>query len=155
MHSSLHFVSVVSLALLAVGCATAPPPAPAVPDISPEIPVVRQGRYTLVELRADEAQQDLLKQVVELNMPGTFVVTVGDALRHVLLRSGYALCNGDLETQALYELPLPAAHLRLGPMLLRSALLTLAGPGWVLGVDDIARSVCFSRFGTSATEVQP
>lgn len=89
MYSSLHFVSEVSLAWLASGCATAPPGPPpilAASDTASEIPVVRQGRYTLVDLRANEAQQDLLKPVVDLNMPSTFVTTVDDALRHLLLR---------------------------------------------------------------------
>jgi type IV pili sensor histidine kinase/response regulator len=42
-------------------------------------------------------------------------------------------------------LPLPAAHYRLGPVLLRDALLTLAGPVWDLQVDDGERKVCFIR----------
>jgi hypothetical protein len=43
----------------------------------------------------------------------------------------------------LYALPLPAAHLHLGPMTLRDALLTLAGPAWELHADDRARQICF------------
>src|SRR3546814_8427606 len=70
--------------------------------------------------------------------------SVGDAMRHVLLRSGYRLCDA-AEAATLYALPLPAAHLRLGPLLLRDALLTLAGPAWELSVDAVTRQVCFSR----------
>ena len=51
------------------------------------------------------------------------------------------------EAATLYALPLPAAHLRLGPLMLRDALLTLAGPAWELSVDDLTRQVCFSRHG--------
>jgi type IV pili sensor histidine kinase/response regulator len=40
---------------------------------------------------------------------------------------------------------LPAAHLRLGPLFLRDALLTLAGPAWELQVDDVTRRVCFTQ----------
>ena len=72
--------------------------------------------------------------------------SVGDAMRHVLLRSGYRLCDAP-EAATLYALPLPAAHLRLGPLMLRDALLTLAGPAWELSVDDLTRQVCFSRHG--------
>ena len=50
----------------------------------------------------------------------------------------------------LYALPLPAAHLHLGPMTLRDALLTLAGPAWELHADDRARQICFERPGDSA-----
>jgi type IV pili sensor histidine kinase/response regulator len=32
-------------------------------------------------------------------------------------------------------------------MMLRDALLTLAGSAWELSVDDVTRQVCFSRHG--------
>jgi len=83
-------------------------------------------------------------------MPTEPDATVGDGLQHVLQRSGYALCD-DLQVAILYEKPLPAAHLQLGPMFLHDALLTLAGPAWKLQVDDQARQVCF----TSSQEVLP
>lgn len=115
------------------------------------IPVVRYGRYTLVELAPASAQKDLLLQVVDVALPDTRQATVGDALRHVLLRSGYQLCAaGDIA--ALNALPLPAAHYRLGPVLLRDALLTLAGPAWDLHVDDGARRICFTRVTLPAPE---
>jgi conjugative transfer region protein (TIGR03748 family) len=72
-------------------------------------------------------------------------LTVGDALRYVLRHSGYRLCEGGPDLQTLFGLPLPAAHFQLGPMVLRSALLTLAGPGWTLRVDDLNRQLCFVR----------
>ncbi|MEN1478835.1 integrating conjugative element protein pill, pfgi-1, partial [Pseudomonas aeruginosa] len=40
-------------------------------------------------------------------------------------------------------------HLHLGPMSLRDALLTLAGPAWELHADDRARQICFERPGDS------
>jgi len=112
------------------------------------IPVARYGRYTLVELVPDPAQRDLLQQAVEVSIPPVPDTSVGDAMRHVLLRSGYRLCDAT-EAATLYALPLPAAHLRLGPLTLRDALLTLAGPAWELSVDDLTRQVCFSRHGAS------
>jgi type IV pili sensor histidine kinase/response regulator len=105
--------------------------------------VTRYGRYTLVELAPTAAQHDLLLQVVDVEIPGTLGATVGDALRHLVLRSGYRLC--DEQSADLLALPLPAAHYRLGPVLLRDALLTLAGPAWDLQVDDGERKVCFIR----------
>ena len=114
--------------------ATAMPPEPVLsarviyPEPEPTlIPVARYGRYTLVELVPEPAQRDLTRQVIEVSIPPTFDANVGDALRHV------------------YALPLPAAHLRLGPLSLRDALLALAGPAWELSVDDAARAVCFTR----------
>jgi len=151
-------VCVLLVATLSAGCnstsqrrpALAPePPAtyatPARWEPAPDfIPVMRQGRYTLVELAPASAQRDLMRQLVEINFPPSRKATVGDGLRHVLGRSGYRLCNsGDLT--ALHALPLPASHYRMGPMMLRDALLTLAGQGWDLSVDDAARQVCFTR----------
>ena len=116
-----------------------------VPEPEPGlIPVARYGRYTLVELVPEPAQRDLLRQVIEISIPPTLDASVGDALRHVLLRTGYRLCDAP-DTASLFTLPLPAAHLRLGPLPLRDALLALAGPAWELSVDDAARAVCFTR----------
>jgi conjugative transfer region protein (TIGR03748 family) len=106
------------------------------------IPVTRHGRYTLAELVPEPAQRDLLQQVVEVTIAAAFNATVGDAIRHVLLSSGYQLCD-TADAAPLYALPLPAAHMHLGPLMLRDALLTLAGPAWKLSVDDQARQVCF------------
>ena len=110
-------------------------------------PVVRYGRYTLVELVPEPAQRDLMRQVVDVVIPANLDINVGDALRHVLRRSGYRLCD-TADATALYALPLPAAHLHLGPLMLRDALLTLAGPAWDVSVDDGARQVCFRRHAT-------
>ena len=108
------------------------------------IPVTRYGRYTLVELVPEPTQRDLLQQVIEVSIPSSLDANVGDGLRHVLLRTGYRLCDTP-DAAALYALPLPAAHLRLGPLPLREALLTLTGPAWDLSVNDAAREVCFQR----------
>lgn len=147
------------MAIAAAGCATSAtqtsPAQPGGPGVQAEghastsqesafVPVVRYGRYTLVELVPTAAQQDLLLQVIDVTIPSTHQATVGDALRHVLLRSGYRPC-ASADVSALSALPLPAAHYRLGPVPLRDALLMLAGPGWELQVDDRTRQVCFTH----------
>lgn len=143
LSSALH---ILLLAALAAGCTTPPLPPSAPHEVAappPEhIPVVRYGRYTLVELTPTAAQHDLLLQVVDVSIPDTLRASVGDALRHVLRRSGYQLCAGR-ETDALDALPLPAAHYQLGPLQLRDALLALAGPVRTLHVEHAARRVCF------------
>src|SRR3546814_20519923 len=77
-HPYLRLVGAGLLAaVLASGCATtATPLAPdAIEEATPEpeapeyIPVVRYGRYTLVELAPTAAQQDLLLQNIEVSMP--------------------------------------------------------------------------------------
>lgn len=165
----LAMSAAMAAAVLAAGCATtAQPPtllqrgdAPDAPNATSasaditeapaeRVPVVRQGRYTLVELMPEPAQRDLMQQVVEIAIPPTFDASVGDAMRHVLRRTGYHLCDAD-DATALYALPLPAAHLRLGPLVLRDALLMLAGPAWDLSVDDASRQVCFRRRAAPAS----
>ncbi|WP_297185306.1 PilL N-terminal domain-containing protein [uncultured Porticoccus sp.] len=150
---SLVLFAAVIQAILGTGCATstvAPTPnlpgteAALVPLPSDWIPIVRYGRYTLVELTPQAAQQNLLLQVVDVSIPGTPPLSVEDGLRHVLQSSGYSLCDDDPNSAPLYDLSLPAAHLRLGPVFLHDALLTLAGPAWELQVDDRARQVCFT-----------
>ncbi|MFV3091282.1 PilL N-terminal domain-containing protein [Ectopseudomonas khazarica] len=160
MHAIRSYRSCLLLAALVAGCATPPAPSPVpaevtVPAPGPEyVPVVRYGRYTLVELTPTAAQQDLLVQVVDVSIPSTLHASVGDALRHVLQRSGYQLCSrGD--TDALGSLPLPAAHYHLGPLQLRDALLTLAGPARTLHVDHATRSVCFSQPHATPAESAP
>lgn len=137
-------LAIVSAALLS--CSALPAPTDLAEKTSsppPTTSIWRQGRYTLVELRPDLAQRDLQRQIVDLRIRATPDSTVGDALRYVLLRSGYQLCNGDTTLNTLFALPLPAAHLRLGPLELRQALQLLAGKPWRLTVDEQARLVCF------------
>lgn len=113
----------------------------AAPDVAE---VVRQGRYTLVSTAPEVAQRDLLAQVVEVRIPPAFTATVEDALRHLLARSGYALCPADATVRVLYAQPLPAAHYQLGPLRLREALALLAGPAWQLQADPYYRRLCFT-----------
>jgi len=143
-------------AALASGCATTT--APLVPNAIEEvasvpepeasefIPVVRYGRYTLVELAPSAAQRDLLLQTIDVSMPEDARATVGDGLRHVLKRSGYQLCETAHAVTALYALPLPAAHLHLGPMTLREAGVPLA--------DIHAAASCISRTTSSISPEQ-
>src|SRR3546814_9086335 len=91
------------------------------------IPVVRSGRYTLVELAPLAAQRALLLQIVDVTVPENARASVGDGLRHVLKRRGYRLRQASPATSEFSSLPLTAAHLRLGPLTFCAALLTLVG----------------------------
>lgn len=164
-HGTRHFVVIGALGAalsLLCACTSAPKrigtpssaPVQAVP--SDTTSVVRYGRYTLVEVEPTSAQEDLLAQIIDITLPAAFSATVGDALRYVLLRSGYTLCEGE-GIEDLERLPLPAPHLHLGPLRLRQALHLLAGPGWRLEVDEATRRVCYARpeTQTSTTVQQP
>lgn len=143
---------ICAAAVLGAGCANlvgkpndahAPYATPASTQSATPVPVVRSGRYTLVELLPEAAQKDLLLAVVEVSVPAEPSAVVRDAMARALMRSGYALCDA-AQARDLYELPLPAVHHRLGPLRLRDALQTLAGPAWGLQVDESTRRVCFA-----------
>ena len=149
---------------LSTGCATAPEPITPIPNgvgradvpTLDQVPVVRSGRYTLVEIVPERGQRDPMEQIVDVAIPATMTPTVGEALRYVLLRSGYRLCEGDEATRELDALPLPAVHLHLGPLTLRQALEILIGSARELAVDEAARQVCVrhrSSIGTAPGEI--
>src|SRR3546814_11091542 len=96
------------------------------------IPVVRSGRYTLVELAPLAAPRDLLLQIVDVTVPENARASVGDGLRHVLKRRGYRLSQDTPATSAFHSLPLPASQFRPGPLPLRDALLALVGCVWAV-----------------------
>lgn len=168
----LVFIGALS-AIICAGCATSPSERPTVRtapnleartstafpaaaiSVTPTLePVLRYGRYTLVEVSALAGQEDLLQQVVDITMPQALTTSVGDALRYVLLRSGLSLCDSP-EIRTLNTLPLPAADFHLGPLTLETALRLLAGPAWKLEVDDLARRVCFVPNSAAAPSGKP
>ncbi|WLG48591.1 PilL N-terminal domain-containing protein [Pseudomonas sp. FP1742] len=106
---------------------------------------LRYGRYTLVSTEPTTEQRDLLAQIMEVNIPSSLSPSVQDALQYVLQRSGYSLCPVTASVRVLFTRPLPAAHYRMGPIPLRSALQVLAGPAWQLTTDEVSRSVCFKQ----------
>lgn len=152
--------SAAALASLGAGLASAdtqsaaPTGAHAAVETRRHAPIHRHGRFALVEMEPRAGQRDLLQQVIEIGVPDAVDATVGDGLRHLLARSGYRLCES-AEATELYELPLPAAHLRLGPLTLRDALTTMAGSAWALSVDEVSRMVCFARSASSGGATVP
>ena len=110
---------------------------------------VQVGRYASVPAQPTLGQADLLAVLVTVEFPAE-VSTVGKAVNHLLLRSGYRLAGGNAADPAqagLLRLPLPAAHRALGPLHLRTALATLAGPAFVLVEDPVHRLVSFEVCG--------
>ncbi|MCR9184758.1 MAG: hypothetical protein NXH81_05125 [Halieaceae bacterium] len=104
-------------------------------------------RYTVLAATPTTAQEDLLGGINRILFP-LEVVTVGDALAAALESSGYRLAvsaESDASREILMPLPLPDAHRTLGPVPLRLALQTLAGPAWHLLEDPVHRLVAFER----------
>lgn len=111
---------------------------------------LRYGRYTLVSTEPTTAQRDLLAQIIDVSIPSNLNPSVQEAMHFVLQRSGYSLCPVADPVKVLFTRSLPAAHYRLGPISLRSALQVLAGPAWQLTTDEVSRSVCFEQQKTEA-----
>ncbi len=103
------------------------------------------GRYISVEPVATPVQKDLLSVVVTVDFTDQ-IQTVGDAMTHILLRSGYRMASLDASDPALPVLlnsPLPLVHRQLGPIRIDNALSALAGPAWDLVIDPVNRLVSF------------
>jgi conjugative transfer region protein (TIGR03748 family) len=107
------------------------------------------GRYSLLSAEPTEGQTDLLATTVTVHFPAQ-IQTVGEAVGHLLQRSGYRLADTEAlapETMGLLALPLPTVHRQLGPMPLRRALETLAGPTFQLVQDPLHRLIAFEPCG--------
>ena len=114
------------------------------------------GRYSLFAATPTQAQAELLATTMTVRFPNR-IQTVGEAVRYLLQRSGYRLADPELigpDTVALFALPLPAVHRSLGPMTLRDALETLAGPAFHLVQDPVHRLITFERCAPDRVAVQ-
>ena len=114
---------------------------------------VQVGRYSALRAAPTAAQSHLLATLVTVRFPAS-VTTVGEAVQHLLARSGYRLADevaADPARVGLFQLPLPAVHRALGPMSLQSALETLAGPAFRLVEDPVHRLLSFERCAVSRT----
>lgn len=103
------------------------------------------GRYTNAAIAAKPAQLDPLSSVVQLVFPKQ-IITVGDALRYLLQRTGFSLSaieNADPNLIVLLNHPLPDVQRELGPIRIRQGLETLAGKPWALVTDPVNRLVSF------------
>lgn len=105
----------------------------------------RVGRYTVLGLGPTSQQQHPLQSLTN-GKAFRRGVTVGDAMRQVLVPTGYSLASARAAGAAMEKLiaqPLPAIHRSLSVMPVTSALETLAGEGYQLVVDPINRLVAF------------
>lgn len=150
-HHLINGAMFTCLGLMA-GCIATPPTlvvpvSPASPEPLPldPTPVVRHGRYALVELVPQNGQGDLMQQIVDITFPAAVIQSVTDAIRYLLLHSGYRMSEDCEAAHTFDELALPAAHAHVGPLTLHNALQVLIGPGWQLHEDDASRMLCFTR----------
>ena len=108
---------------------------------------IQVGRYASVRPVPTLDQVDLLRATIRVRFPES-VRTVGQAMEFLLRPSGYRFSLEAVEASfkaSLWHLPLPQPHRVLGPMDLRTALETLAGPAFRLVEDPVHRLVTFER----------
>lgn len=108
------------------------------------IPVVRYGRYTLVEVENIANRQDVFQQIIDVKIPVVAQKdpSVADGMRYLLINSGYQLCESE-DIKVFEQFQLPLTHQRMGPITLKDALLVLVGSGWQMQIDHFSRHVCF------------
>jgi type IV pili sensor histidine kinase/response regulator len=127
---------------------------------------VQLGRYTTVEPIPAPSVGSPMTVIATVSFPRGYVQTVGDAVRYLLVRTGYQLVDEaqlDDAARKLLRLPLPESHRRLGPYRVDAMLQALLGDAWQLQIDAMTRSVRFvgaasisaGAINTSATAPRP
>ena len=136
---NLRAIIVLAVAALASGCATPPAqPVPPVEPLPPALPVPRPtlpppaavpapaplgqndtqvGRYSTVTSAPAEADANPMAVIAKVHFPRGVVNTVGDAVRYVLIRTGYKLVAEDAldaRVRAVFALRLPDHQRVLG-----------------------------------------
>ena len=118
------------------------------------------GRYTTSQAQPPVELAQPLDVVVAITFPRSTVATVGEAVQHALLRSGYRMAHGDLAepAQRFLLLPLPESQRQVGPYRLQAVLDLLVGSAWHWHADHAQRRVWFSSAqaqAASATDLLP
>jgi type IV pili sensor histidine kinase/response regulator len=105
------------------------------------------GRYTTQATTPQNTDARPMAVIAQIHFPRSTVVTVGDAIRHTLLRTGYRLVPLDRLNpyeRDFLELPLPESQRVIGPYPVNTILSTLLGEAWDLKADPLTRQVWFS-----------
>lgn len=138
---------VVALGLVA-GLALAQTPEPGAAGLLPN--ELRLARYTTQSGSPEPQTGQPLAVVATVSFPRGQIRTVGDAVHHLLARTGFALVPAaqlDDSARRFLDLPLPESHRRLGPYRVDEMLQVLLGDAWSLQVDPMQRSVRFQADG--------
>ena len=112
----MSFKALLSLVLLAVVAATAHPVL--AQTVTPDGSLVQVGRYTTQAGAPTESLSDPLSVYAQLSYPRQTVNTVGEALAHTLVRTGFRLVPAEALEEAarnFLALPLPESQRRMGP----------------------------------------
>lgn len=108
---------------------------------------VQIGRYTTQQATPPKNASAPLDVYVHIRFPRQTINTVGEALQHTLLRTGYRLVAHEVLSEParnLLQLPLPESNRELGPYQAHEILTILLGPAWDLQRDPVKRLVWFT-----------
>jgi len=131
------------------------------PELAPISPLsaaneVQVARYTTLASIPSEADAEPLAVVAKVHFPRPAVNTVGDAVRHLLLRTGYQLVNEDRldeRVRAVLALRLPDNQRVLGPYRVDAMLGVLLGRPFRLVADPASRTVAYVAVASEANPV--
>lgn len=116
------------------------------------------GRYSTRSVQPSPAAAEPLAVVVQLSFPRQQVVTIGDAVRHTLLRTGFTLVEPVAlapEAARFLLLPLPESQRELGPWSVQAVLDVLLGAPWHWHHDPLQRRIWFTVAPAYAALTQP
>lgn len=105
------------------------------------------GRYTTALAKPARTVSRPLEVFVQISYPRQTVRTVGDAVDHTLVRTGWRLVQrSSLSADAarFLDLPLPESQRSLGPYRVREVLQVLLGETWVWQQDPVRRLLWFT-----------
>ena len=115
---------------------------------------MRIARYTTAKAAPVMQASEPMAVMARISFPRQTVRTVGDAVHHTLLRTGWKLDENTLTSEArgVLVLPLPDSHRVLGPYEVRTILQVLLGRSWAWCEDPVRRTVTFKlKDGEGAT----
>ena len=113
--------------------------------------VTQVDRYSEVVTGPIAGQRDLLSVTGAISIANN-IESIGDALRWVLLDSGYRLAANSVlteEVRVMLELPLPAVHRRFELMPLKAVMGLMVGPAFYVVQDPVHRLIAFERCSTT------
>lgn len=116
------------------------------------------GRYTALSTRPPDADANPMAVIAKVHFPRQVVKTVGDAVRYVLIRTGYQLVPAetlDPRVTAVFALRLPDNQRVLGPYRVDSMLTVLMGKPYRLVTDPAARTINYTAAVAASPVEQP
>ncbi|MBC7501835.1 MAG: hypothetical protein H7315_15275 [Herminiimonas sp.] len=108
---------------------------------------VTLARYSTAAALPAKGDDDPLRVIAHIQFPRSDVTTVGQAIRYLLVRTGYALVdNAQFDPAVVHVLsrPLPESNRELGAYRVDAMLGVLMGKAFVLRVNHLQRSVSFA-----------